>query len=178
MAEPDGVMPGPLWPADWQTGWMSGRWVDAVGTPLTGVLTVSLSVNRAASLATHTTIVGGVRSIEVVAGVPSGPHITVNSAGVPCFEFPITTDPDIQPSDLQLIVTFNDITSRRALTEAHTLDSPLWLTGDLTSIAQQPGVIRSSIWEVQGAPGNIPAEAAVGDWIAYFPSGRLTKKTS
>ena len=178
MAEPDGVMDGPLWPADWQTGWMSGRWVDAVGTPLTGVLTVSLSVARAASLATHTTIIGGVRSIDVVGGVPSGPHIIVNPAGVPCFEFPITTDPDIQPSGLQLVVTFNDVTARRELTETHTLGNPLWLTGDLTSIAQQPGVIRPSIWEVQGAPGNIPAEAAVGDWIAYFPSGQLTTKTS
>ena len=178
MAEPDNTMGGPLWPSDWSTGWLSGRWVDAVGTPLTGVLTVSLSVARAASLATHTTIMGGERRITVTDGVPSGPFVTVNDAGDPCFEFPITTDPDIQPSDLQLIVKFNGVVSRRQLTEAHTLDNPLWLTGDLTSIADQPGVIRSSIWEVQGAPGNIPAEAAIGDWIAYFPSGQITKKTS
>ena len=163
-------MDGHLWPADWQTGWMSGRWVDAVGTPLTGVLTVSLSVARAASLATHTTIIGGERSVDVVGGVPSGPHVTVNDAGVPCFEFPITTDPDIQPSDLQLIVTFNGITSRRALTEAHTLDSPLWLTGDLTSIADQPGVVRSTTYTITAPPYEEPAEAKSGDLVVFRKS--------
>lgn len=149
---------------------MSGRWVDAVGTPLTGTLKVSLSVNRAASLATHTTIIGGARSITVVDGVPAGPHVTVNTADVPCFDFPITTDADIQPSDLQLVVEFNGVTARRELAEAHTLDNPLWLTGDLTSIADQPGVVRSTTYTITAPPYEEPAEAKSGDLVVFRKS--------
>lgn len=163
-------MDGPLWPSDWQTGWMSGRWVDAVGTPLTGVLTVSMSVNRAASLATHTTIIGGARNIDVVEGVPAGPFAVDNADGVPCFKFPITTDPDIQPSDLQLIVKFDGVTTRRELTEAHTLDNPLWLTGDLTSIEQQPGVILSRTYTVTAPPYVEPLDAKTGDLVVFKKS--------
>lgn len=179
IVEPDDRMGGSeLWPDDWSTGWVSGRWVDATGAPLTGTVELTLSVVRAASSSTRTTIVGGKRIFEVVDGVPAGPHAVTNSDGVPCVEFPVTNDPDIRPTDLQLVVKEWGGTYRRDLTADHTLENPLWLTGDLISIAAQPGVIRSTVWEVHAAPGNIPADAAVGDWIAYLPSGLVTKRTS
>jgi hypothetical protein len=176
MAEPDGVMAGPPWPPDWQTGWVSGRWTDITGAPLTGTLTVSMSVERAVSPATHTTIVGGKLTVDIVDGVPSGAKVIENADGVPCFEFPITSDADIQPSDLQLVIASPSGPQRRYLTASNTLDNPLWITGDLTSIAAQPGVIRTTTWEVYAAPGNIPPEAAIGDWILYLPSGSLRKR--
>jgi hypothetical protein len=172
MAEPDNKMGSGRWPSDWSTGWFSGIWVDAVGEPVTGTLTVSLSVKRTASAATKTTVFGGQRDVALVDGVPSGPFVTVNSADVPCIEFPTTDDPDIQPSDLQLVVfeSWSKITYRRELLAVNTLNNPLWLTGDLTSIEQQPGIIRSSVYTVTAAPYIQPAEAVIGDLVVFKKS--------
>jgi hypothetical protein len=180
MAEPENAAGTDRRPADWSKGWFSGIWADAVGNAFNGTVTASLSVKRTASVATHTTVFGGKRVVDVVDGIPSGPYVTENAAGVPCVEFLTTDDPNIQPSNLQLVIeeSWSGITYYRELLAENTLDNPLWLTGDLMSIEQQPGVVLSRIWEVEAAPGNIPPEAAIGDWIAYSPSGVITKRNT
>jgi hypothetical protein len=175
----DGMGSG-RWPSDWATGWFSGIWVDSVGNPVTGTVTVALSVTRAASARTKTTIYGGQRVVPIVDGIPTGEFAIENGAGIPCVKFPTTDDPDIQPSDLQLIVTesWSSISYRRELRQNNTLENPLWLTGDTTSIEKTPSVMLTRTWGVEAAPGNIPPEAAIGDLIAYSPSGVVTKRTS
>jgi hypothetical protein len=170
MAEPDGVMAGPPWPPDWQTGWISGRWTDITGAPLTSSVTVTMSVEKAASAATHTTIVGGKITVEIVDGVPSGVRAVLNGDGVPCFEFPITSDPDIEPANLQLVITSPSGPQRRYLTQSNTLENPLWLTGDLTSIEKQPGVIRAFVFTITEPPYEQPADAVIGDMVVFKKS--------
>jgi hypothetical protein len=179
MAEPDNKMGSGRWPADWSTGWFSGIWVDALGNPVTGTITVRLSAERSGSAATHTTVYKGERVVQIVDGIPAS-SFTANTAGVPCVEFPVTDDPNVQPVGMGLLITesWSGVTYRRDLHAANTLNSPLWLTGDVVSIADQPGVIQPTVLQVQGAPGNIPPEAGVGDWIAYFPSGLVTMRNS
>jgi hypothetical protein len=180
MAEADNAVGTDRRPADWGKGWFTGIWSDAVGKAITGTLTVSLSVPRTASAATKTTVFRGQRVVPIVDGVPSGEFAVLNAVNVPCVEFLTTDDPDIQPVNLQLVVTesWSGITYYRELSGSNTIENPLWLTGDLTSIEQQPNVVLSRIWEVEAAPGNIPPQAAIGDWIAYSPSGVITKRTS
>jgi hypothetical protein len=172
MAEPDNELVADRLPADWAKGWFAGIWVDAVGNPITGTVTASLSVKRTASAATHTTVFGGSLEVALVDGMPSGPKVTENSAGVLCVEFLTTDDPDIQPSDLQLVIkeSWSGIKYYRELLAVNTLENPLWLTGDLTSIEPQPGVIRASIYTVSAAPYVQPIEAAIGDWVVFKKS--------
>jgi hypothetical protein len=169
MAEPDNKMGSDQWPPDWSTGWISGIWLDAVGQPLTGTVTVKLSVRRAASLSSHTTIDGGKRVFSIVHGVPSGEHVVLNGAGIPCVEFPTTDDPNVQPADLQLVVTesWSSTSYRYELLAVNTLENPMWITGDLTSIEPQPGVIRTNTYTIMAPPYVQPPEAVVGDWVVF-----------
>lgn len=167
VPEPDDRM-GSFWPDDWSTGWVTGKWVDAAGIPLTGKVTLELSVKRAASPATGFTIIGGVVTISVVNGVPSGPNVTENEDNIPCVEFPVTDDPDIQPQDLQLIITESwGGKTRRTLSATDTLDSPLWLTGDLTSLTPVTGFVFGPVWWVSEPYPATPPGARVGDTLIY-----------
>jgi hypothetical protein len=179
MAEPDLVMNGPVWPPEWQTGWVTFRYSDIKGNPVEGNVTITNSVPRAVGQVSKTTVYGGSVVVPLAFGVPSGPDAQENADGIMCIEFPIGTDPDVIPAEMQLVAveSFSRATIRKVLTAEHTLDNPLWLSGDLDAVAAQPGVIKATIWEVANENLGIPTEAAVGDYIFYVIPGKFTKKT-
>lgn len=177
--EPDGIMSGPLWPHDWQTGWVSWRFADMLGNPITGNMTLSLSVKRTVSPTTHITVYGGSLKIPLADGVPSGPRVVVNSEGVPCIEVPLNYDPEVQPIRTQLVATedWSGQTHYRTVTAEHTLDNPLWLSGNLASVARQPGVLMPTGWKVEFRADGPPPEAAVGEFVWYLDAGLITQIT-
>jgi hypothetical protein len=186
--EPDGKMNGPGWPDEWPTAWVTGKWVDIEGNYLTGTVSLKNSVNRAVAQTSRTAVIGGVISFPLADGVPGGPRAQPNSDGIFCIEFPIGDDPDVIPTQMQVEAKENlsvpgttglasSATIRTVLTTEHTLDNPFWLTGDLVSVASQPGVIEKKIWEVANENLGIPAAAEVGDYIFYVIPGKFTRKT-
>lgn len=186
MVEPDGVMNGPAWPTDWQTGWVTWRYSDMSGKPLEAsvpgaAINLSLSVLRATSAATHTTIFSTPFDVPLVDGRPSGPRVVVNSAGVPCIEMPLSTDPDVQPLPLYLHARESwgeHYLMRRLVLPEHTLDSPLWLTGDASDVAEQPGVVSKLIWKVPTEASGPPLNADVGDWVLYQDTAVIKEITT
>lgn len=180
MAEPDGKMAGPVWPAEWQTGWVTFRYSDINGNPpVDAKVTLTNSVTRAVATVSKTTVYGGFVEVPIVNGVPGGTRAQVNSFGEMCIEFPIGTDPDVIPEAMQLVAveSFSRATIRKVLTAEHTLENPLWLSGDLDAVAAQPGVIKTLLWEVANESLGIPTEAAIGDYIFYVIPGKFTRKT-
>jgi hypothetical protein len=187
MAEPDNKMAGPGWPPEWPTAWVTGKWTDIDGNYLTGDVTLTNSVNRAVATASRTAVIGGKIPFPLAFGVPSGPRAQENANGDMCIEFPIGTDPDVVPAEMQMIATENlkgadgnpasNTIIRKVLTTEYTLDNPYSLTSDLTSVAAQAGVIRATIWEVANENLGIPVEAAIGDYIFYVIPGKITRKT-
>jgi len=177
--EPDGVMGGPSWPPEWQTGWVTFRYSDITGASPQGTVKLTNSVKRAVATTSKTTVYGGEINVPLSGGVPGGSVAQENLDGIMCIEFPIGTDPDVIPAEMQLLATesFTGVTLRKVLTADHTLDNPLWLTDDLTSVAAQPGVVKATIWEVATESLGIPDEAAIGDYIFYLYPGKITRKT-
>lgn len=173
-------MDGPLWPPDWQTGWVSWRHINVLGEPINGTVDLSLAVIRTISPAYHTTVYGGSRTVTLVDGMPSGDFVTYNSNGTPCVEFPLSNDPDIVPSQVELVAveSWSGQRLHRLLTSAHTLENPLWLSGDLASVVSQPGVIAISVWKQDTRDDGIPTEGRVRDWVLYRDTGLITEITS
>lgn len=170
MAEPDGMMNGPAWPSDWNTGWVTWWYSDMVGQPVVGTMTLSLSVTRAVSRALRATVWGGnVIVPNSGLGRPSGPLVVVNSRGVPCIEVPLGNDPDVDPAAIQLLAreSWSGTLLRKTVTAQHTLEDPLWLSGDLQAVAAQPGVVGRVMWEISEPYVVPPPDAAVGDWLFY-----------
>jgi hypothetical protein len=173
--EPDGLMSGPGWPPEWPTAWVTGKWADIEGNYLTGDVTLTNSVNRAVATASRTAVIGGKIPFPLAFGVPSGPRAQENKHGVMCVEFPIGTDPDVVPAEMQMIATENlkgadgnpasNTIIRKVLTTEYTLDNPYSLTSDLTSVAAQAGVLRASIFWLETEETPIPLEATTGDVI-------------
>jgi hypothetical protein len=176
--EPDGIMNGPIWPPEWRTAWVTFRYSDITGESLVGTVTITNSVKRAVAKTSHTTVYGGSIVVPIENGVPSGPRAQINSAGVMCVEFPIGTDPDVIPAamKIQCAESFSGQTIYNTLTEAHTLDNPLWITDDLTTVKGQAGVIQTLLWEVANENLGIPTEASIGDYIFYVIPGKFTRK--
>lgn len=187
MAEPDNRMSGPGWPPEWPTAWVTGRWVDIQGNYLTGTITLKNSATRAVATISKTAVIGGQISFPVTDGVPGGAYAQANANGDMCIEFPIGTDPDVVPTEMQVNATealkgvdgtaASNATIRTVLTTEHTLDNPYWLTSDLTAVKAQTGVIEKKIWEVANENLGIPTDAAIGDYIFYVIPGKFTKKT-
>jgi hypothetical protein len=182
--EPDDVMNGPTWPPEWKTGWFTFRYSDIVGNSPTGNVVVSNSARRAVAKNSHTTVIGGSITVPVLNGVPGSSDAQENADGIMCVEFPIGTDPDVVPTAMQIVAQelFSGASAPSAtiyatLTEEHTLDNPLWLTDDLTTVRGQAGVIEKKIWEVANENLGIPTAADVGDYIFYVIPGKFTKKT-
>ena len=180
MAEPDGVMGGTAWPPDWQTGWVTGRWSDIKGVSPLGGVRLTNSAQRAVARVSKTTVAGGAVEFAIESGRPGGPDAVMNDADIYCIEFPISTDPDVTPAEMQIHAkeTFtNGVLIRKVLTAEHTLDNPLWLTDDLESVAEQVGVIqRLTYWvdAVLNVPleNQIPVGAQAGDAVIFiYPNG-------
>jgi hypothetical protein len=178
MAEPDNVMGGPGWPAEWQTGWVTGRYVDIEGNYLTGTITLSNKVSRAVATISKTAVIGGEIVVPLAFGVPSGVKAQENANGDMCIEFPISTDPDVVPAEMQLIAkeallganggTASSESVIKYLTAEHTLDNPLWLSGDLESVASQPGVVSAFAHFLDNSDTPIPTTAKAGDVVVYL----------
>jgi hypothetical protein len=187
MAEPDGKMSGPGWPPEWPTAWVTGRWVDIQGNYLTGTITLKNSATRAVATISKTAVIGGQISFPVTDGVPGGAYAQANSDGIMCIEFPIGTDPDVIPAQMQVNATealkgvdgttASNATVRAILTTEHTLDNPYWLTSDLTAVKAQTGVVQVPLWKVDNQSQGIPTDAAIGDVIWYLDTGLITQKT-
>ncbi|HEY8591189.1 MAG TPA: hypothetical protein VIL55_16700 [Naasia sp.] len=184
MPEPDGVMNGPLWPADWQTGWVTWRYADLLGRPIDvqypgATIDISLTVRRAVSLDTKTSVSGLPIPVPVVEGVPSGDLVVLNGAGVPCIEVPLSNDPDIEPTPL--VIRFRESwTNRqrdRLVLPEHTLESPLYITGDLDDVTDDPAVSSKLVYSVPLQASGPPPEAAVGDWVLYEDTALLVEVT-
>ena len=178
--EPDDVMAGPQWPAEWKTGWFTFRYSDIQGNSPTGNLIVSNSATRAVAKNSHTTVIGGSITVPILNGVPGSSDAQENVDGIMCVEFPIGTDPDVVPTEMQIVARETFVGGQSiysTLTEEHTLDNPLWLTDDLTTVRGQAGVIEKKLWEVANENLGIPTQAAVGDHIFYVIPGKFTRKT-
>ncbi|NQX36239.1 hypothetical protein [Herbiconiux sp. VKM Ac-2851] len=183
MAEPDGVMPGSLWPPDWNTGWVTWRYANILGQPKQGKVRLSLAVGRAVSPEYETAIIGGVIEVTLVDGKPSGDFVQLNSAGVPCIEVPRGDDPDVVPNPIQIIAdeVFSDgggAVSRFVVSAEHTLNAPLWISGNLNSVSDQPGVVAQIVWYVPLEESGPPALAQVDDVVWYIDTGHITQITS
>jgi hypothetical protein len=182
--EPDGLMNGPGWPSEWPTAWVTGKWVDIDGNYLTGTVTLKNSAARAVATTSRTAVIGGTIPFPLVDGVPGGPRAQVNSAGVMCIEFPIGNDPDVIPTEMQVIAsenltianttaTLSNAIIRTTLTTENTLDNPFWLTGDLVSVAEQTGVIYAGTYFLANANTPIPATARAGEMVLYLDTFEL-----
>lgn len=183
MAEPDGVMNGTLWPSDWQTGWVS--WIDAdtTGAPLSGSRSISMTVQRAYSSSRHTTIHNTTIVIPNADGRPSGPRAVLNGDGVPCIELPISRDPDVQPFPIgwKAKESWSGFEQLFEVGVEHTLDSPLYLTGDVLAVPPDPTVTVVEVYrvplEASGPQSAVDVGAGVGDWILYEDTGRVVQIT-
>jgi hypothetical protein len=179
MAESDYLMDGEVWPPEWRAAWFTFRYSDIEGNSPKGNVTVTNSAKRAVSKPSHTTVYGGEIKVPIENGVPSGPKAHINSAGVMCVKFPIGNDPDVIPEAMQIVAKedFSASTIYNTLTAEHTLDNPLWITDDLTTVKGQAGVIQTLLWEVANENLGIPTEASIGDYIFYVIPGKFTRKT-
>lgn len=178
MAEPDGIMPGSRWPANWQTGWVSWRYSDMVGTPIAGEMRLSLSAARAVSVGDHTTVMGGQIRVPLVDGMPSPTVAIKNNNGDWVVEVPLSDDPDIVPSPIFILAreSWTGGSQLRALiTTEHTFDNPLWLSGEIENVTNQPGVVLAKMWEVDSEFPEVPPEAVEGEYIFYIQQGTITK---
>jgi hypothetical protein len=183
MAEPDFVMQGPGWPPEWPTAWVTGKWTDIEGNYLTGDVTLTNSVNRAVATASRTAVIGGKIPFPLAFGVPSGPRAQENANGDMCIEFPIGTDPDVVPAEMQMIATENlkgadgnpasNTIIRKVLTTEYTLDNPFSLTSDLTSVAAQAGVVYAGTYFLDNEDTPIPSTARDGEMVLYLDTYTL-----
>jgi hypothetical protein len=174
--EPDGIMQGSAWPPEWQTGWVTFRYSDIRGTPLTGTVTLTNSADRAVAQTSKTTVYKGEVTIPLVNGAPGGPDAQENSEGIMCIEFPIGDDPDIIPTEMQMLAreSFSGNTViRTKLTAEHTLDNPLWLSGSLDAVVAQAGVIQRLTYWVDLEASGVPAGAQVGDAIVFLDTRKM-----
>lgn len=181
--EPDGKMNGPGWPEEWPTVWVTGKWVDIDGNYLTGEVVLTNSATRAVATLSRTAVIGGSVSFPLADGVPSGPRAQENADGVWCIEFPIGTDPDVVPTDMQLVAaerllgadgkTASTTTVRKVLTEQYTLDNPYWISGETEVVKAQPGVVQRNTYWVDFASTGIPAGVQVGDAIVYLDTREM-----
>lgn len=184
MAEPDGVMNGPLWPSDWQTGWVTWIDTDAVGIPIEGTRVLTMNVTRAYSTSRHTTIHNREIAVQLENGRPSGPRAVVNNAGVPCIELPISRDPDVQPFPIGWLSreSWTGTLQTFEVLPEHTLESPLYLTGDILSAPADPSITLVRVFEVplqaSGPEAAVAVGARVGDWILFQDTGRVVRITS
>lgn len=171
-------MPGSRWPQGWQTGWVTWIYADMLGNPIQGEMRLSLSVNRAISEADHTTVMGGTIRVPMLDGVPSSTVAVKNNNGDWVVEVPLSDDPDISPRPITLLAreSWAGGTTLRALVGAeHTFDNPLWLSGTLAAVEDQPGVVSALMWEVDSDIPQTPLEAEVGDYVFYVRQGTFTK---
>jgi len=172
MVDTSDGMDGPQWPAEWQTGWVTFRYSDITGAPLAGNVTITNSAKRAVAKNSHTTVYGGSIKVPLTNGVPGGVNSQENADGVLCIEFPIGNDPDVVPAEMQIVCAedFSGSTIYATLTSDHTLDNPLWLTDDLTTVRGQAGVFSAFAHFLDTADTPIPSFAKVGDVVVYLDS--------
>jgi hypothetical protein len=138
---------------------------------------LSLSVGRAVALEDHLTVMGGRIVVPLEEGSPSPTVAVQNSRGDWVVEVPLSDDPDILPSPIYILAkeSWTGATIRKAVTADHTFENPLWISGTLKEVAEQPGVIPARLWEVDAAIPTLPVEAEPGDYIFYVRQGSITK---
>lgn len=181
--EPDNLMNGPGWPPEWPTAWVTGKWVDIEGEYLTDTVSLENSAKRAVATVSRTAVIGGVITFPLSEGVPGGPRAQQNADGIWCIEFPIGNDPDVVPSQMQVIAKENlkgadgkpasNAIIRAVLTPEYSLDNPFWLTGDLETVAAQTGVFYAGTHFLDNADTPIPANARAGEMVLYLDTFKL-----
>jgi hypothetical protein len=173
--EEEGVMDGPAWPPEWQVGYATFKYSDITGASPIGDVRISSNTLRAVARISNTTVHGGFIDVPIANGAPSGPRVYENSQGIMCVKFPIGNDPDVVPSGMQLLARepFSGVTIRKNLTAEHTLENPLWLTDDLESVLEQPGVVQRLTYWVDLEASGVPAGAQVGDAIVYLDTRKM-----